>query len=89
MEQERDRDHGQQKYHYFVDGVKYETEQSTVTGAYIIALLPGFEEGYSLYEEGKGNEPDQLITPSSTLSLAHGTLDLYTVPPATFGWEHP
>jgi hypothetical protein len=85
MEHEKEHGQGRLKYQYFVDGVKYETEQSTVTGAYIIALIPGFEEGYSLYEEGKGNDPDQLITEASTLTLAHGTPHLYTVPPATFG----
>lgn len=85
MELEKEHDHGRNHYNYFVDGVKYETEHPTVTGQYIITSLTGFEEGYSLYEEGKGNEPDRLINPDSTVSLTQGTPHLYTVPPATFG----
>lgn len=82
-------DHGlvekNKKYHYFVDGEKYESEQSSVTGAYIISLLPNFEQGYSLFEEKGGNDPDELITDTTTVCLDRGTKRFYTVPPATFG----
>jgi len=73
------------KYHYFVDGEKYESEQSTVTGAFIISLLPNFEQGYSLFEEKSGKDPDELINETTTVALDRGTKHFYTVPPATFG----
>ena len=78
-------DEKNKKLHFIVDGVKYESEQSAVTGAFIISLLPNFEQGYSLFEEKSGNDPDELITDTTTVSLDHGTKHFYTVPPATFG----
>jgi hypothetical protein len=77
--------HDSKKYHYFVDGTKYETELSNVTGAYIKSLLLNFDPSYSLFLEGQGNDPDELINETNTISLDRGTKHFYTVPPATFG----
>lgn len=76
---------GREKFHYFVDGEKYESEQSTITGAFIISNLPNFEPGYSLFLEKTGNDPDEQINETTTVSLDHETKQFYTVPPATFG----
>jgi hypothetical protein len=75
------------KFFYFVDGVKYETDQETVTGALIKAKIPNFDHSYGLFLETAGGGPDQLITDDTSVSLGkeHGPRRLYTVPPATFG----
>jgi len=89
MENQEKKEHGDEKkqkdYHYFVDGDKYISEQSHVTGAFIISLLPNFVQGYSLFEEKSGNIPDELIQEATTVSLDNGAKHFYTVPPATFG----
>jgi hypothetical protein len=73
-------------YHYFVDDVKYETTQPTITGAMIKAKIENFDPTYSLFQEGHGNDPDLQINDDTTVSLTGtGPLRFYTVPPATFG----
>jgi hypothetical protein len=83
--QEHENNNKHKEYHYFVDGEKYNSEQSLITGAFIISLLPNFEIGYSLFEEKSGNSPDELIQETTTVSLDNGAKHFYTVPPATFG----
>ncbi len=73
------------EYVYFVDGVKYTTENANVTGQYIMSQIPGFDPAYSLYLEGHEDDADELITASTTISLEHGDKHFYTVPPASFG----
>jgi len=75
------------KFIYFVDDKKYETDQQTVTGALIKAKIPNFDHSYSLFLEVHGGGPDQLITDDTTVSLTkeHGHRRFYTVPPAAFG----
>lgn len=75
------------KFFYFVDGVKYETDQETVTGALIKAKIPNFDHSYALFLETTGGGPDQLVTDDTSVSLEkeHGPRRFYTVPPATFG----
>ncbi len=77
----------QKKYIFFVDKDRYETDQSTVTGAFIKALIPNFDRSYQLFLENPGDEPDQLIGDDTSVSLEkeHGPRRFYTVPPATFG----
>ena len=75
----------QRKYHFFVDGVKYETPLSTITGAEIKALIPNFNPQYALYLEGHGGEPDKLITDTDSVALETGPKKFHTVPPASFG----
>ena len=78
-------DHDHHEYSYFVDGVRYTTENSAVTGQYIISHIPNFEPGYSLYLEGHGDQSDELITESTTVDLRDGEKHFYTMPPASFG----
>jgi hypothetical protein len=79
--------HKEHEYVYFVDGVKYETDQETVTGALIKAKIPNFDPTYSLFLEVHGGGPDELITDETKVSLKteHGHRRFYTVPPAAFG----
>lgn len=73
------------KYIYFVDEIKFESENSNITGALIKVKLPESKKAYALYLEGHGNEPDTLITDDKSISLEEGAKHFYTVPPASFG----
>lgn len=78
----------QTKFHFHVDGKPYETDKSSLTGAEIKAMVPGFNPTYQLYLESHGDDPDKLIADGETVSLDpahHGVLKCYSVPPATFG----
>src|SRR5947209_19317904 len=79
--------HHEEKFFYFVDNVKYETDQETITGALIKAKIPNFDPSYGLFLESVGGGPDQLITDDATVSLQkeHGPRRFFTVPPAAFG----
>jgi len=84
MEQDN-KNHEKHKYHYFVDGVEYETDESHVTGALIKVKLPESKRGYALYLEGNKNHPDTLINDDTSVSLEGEPKHFYTVPPASFG----
>lgn len=75
------------RFFYFVDNVKYETDQETVTGALIKAKIPNFDSSYSLFLESAGGGPDELITDETIVSLKmeHGPRRFYSVPPAVAG----
>jgi hypothetical protein len=79
----------QEKYPYFVDGEKFESDVSTITGAIIRSQLPEAKRAYALYQEGQGNDPDKQITnDNESISLEKekgGPKRFYTVPAATFG----
>lgn len=76
-----------EKYFYFVDGVRYESDQEVLTGAQIKARIPNFDNTLVLMLEGAGNEPDTIVTDDMSISLAkeHGPRRFFTTPPATFG----
>lgn len=80
-------DDKKQRFSYFVDKDKYESDQSTLTGAQIKAKIPNFDNSYSLFLEEAGDAPDQLINDDTSVSLEKdkGPRRFYTVPPATFG----
>lgn len=79
--------HKPQTYHYFVNNVRYETDQPTLTGAQIKARIPNLEPGTGLSLEGHGNDPDRLIGDDEVVKLdtGHGPARFTLVPPATFG----
>lgn len=88
MEHDHDHEHEhKEKYFFFVDNTKYQTTKSTLTGAEIKAMITDFNPNYSLYLEGPGDEPDELVQDSTSISLdAEGAPKrFYTVPPANFG----
>ncbi len=76
---------GRTKYHYFLDGVKVDTEQSSITGAEVRAQLPAEKANYGLFLEAQGNDPDKQVQPTDTFSLEKKTLRFYSAPPANFG----
>ena len=73
------------RYIYYVDGLKYKTEQKLVTGLFIISMLHDFEHGYSLFEEKGINDVDVFVSDTTTVSLDDEIKRFYTVPPATWG----
>lgn len=77
----------EEKYFYFVDGDKFESDAENTTGAIIKSKLSETKRTYALYLEGQGKDPDLLINDDTTLSLAKdkGPKRFYTVPPASFG----
>jgi hypothetical protein len=79
--------HTAEKFFYFVDGVKYESDQEVLTGAQIKARIPNFDNSLILMLEGTGKEPDTIVTDETSISLAkdHGPRRFFTTPPATFG----
>ncbi|HTE41237.1 MAG TPA: multiubiquitin domain-containing protein [Steroidobacteraceae bacterium] len=72
------------EYHFFVDGKKYETLQSSLSGGEIKAQA-GVPTPYQLFLEEHGNAPDRAISDGETIDLAKGAKHFYAVPPATFG----
>jgi len=80
-----DQSGGRVKYFFFLDGQKYESETSSITGADIRAKLPAEKAGYGIRLETHGNDPDTVVTDTMSLSLEKTPLHFYSVPPANFG----
>ena len=79
-------EHEKKEYHYFVDGKKYTTKDSALTGAQIKAHIPDFNPAYQLVLESRGGQPDRVIGDNDSVDLnVHPPCQFYTVPPATFG----
>jgi Multiubiquitin len=79
-------EHHKKEYHYFVDGKEFTTDDSSLTGAQIKARIPDFNASYQLVLEGRGGQPDKVITDNDSVDLnVHPLCQFYTVPPATFG----
>jgi len=75
-----------EKYFYFVDSIKYESDEEHTTGALIKSKLPEAKRGYALFEEGQGDDPDKQILDSTSITLdRHKHKKFYTVPSATAG----
>lgn len=77
-------EHKKTVHHFFVDGKKYDTENTALTGLEIktIASVPA---NYQLFLEGKGNDPDNAVSDSQSESMEPPPKHFYAVPPATFG----
>lgn len=80
-------DEKREKYFYFVDNVKYESDLPSLTGAQIKARVPNWEPSFGLSLEGHGHDPDRLIGDNDVVSLEkeHGPKRFFRVPPANFG----
>jgi|KBSSwiS6_1023812.scaffolds.fasta_scaffold33680_2 hypothetical protein len=85
MENKNSKHDKDRKYNYFVDGEKFEADDSTITGALIKLKLPESKRSYQLYLEGHGNEPNELVNDNTIVSLDKGAKHFISVPPATFG----
>lgn len=66
-----------------IDGQQFKVTETSLTGAQIKALAAK-DAQYQLFLEAHGNDPDQLINDTQSVSLKNG-MHFYTVPPATFG----
>jgi hypothetical protein len=79
--------HPAEKFFYFVDGVRYDSDLEVLTGAQIKARIPNFDHALVLMLEGTGKDPDTIVTDDTSVSLAkdHGPRRFFTTPPATFG----
>ena len=75
------------KYSYFVDTNKYDTELKIVSGAYIKSRIENLDPTYALWVEGRGGEKDRQVSDSDSFDLAaeKGHYRFYLVPPANFG----
>jgi hypothetical protein len=75
------------EYEYFVDGKRYTTTQRELSGAQIMALIPGWNPENSLILEGQGAEADEIVH-ATTVVVFEGrehAARFAIVPPATFG----
>lgn len=74
------------KHHFFLDSVRYETEEASLTGAAIKAFNPNIPATYQLFLEEEGDTPDRAISDGEGVPLSDGKVrHFYAVPPATFG----
>jgi hypothetical protein len=74
------------RYHFFVDGKKYESEKAHLSGLEI-KNLAGVEGAYQLFLEEEGDTPDRAISDGTTIGLEGSIKHFFAVPPATFGWH--
>ena len=74
----------EKKYHFFVDAKKYDTNDSSMTGAAIKAQA-GVPANYQLFLEEQGDTPDRAISDGEAVDLTKGPRHFFAVPPATFG----
>jgi hypothetical protein len=76
-----------EKFFYFVDGVKYDSDVPEMTAGDIKARLPNAEPGDKLSIDGHGDEPDRLLNDADTVDLRKdkGPVRLTLVPSASFG----
>ena len=73
------------EYFYFVDGVRYESDVSSITGREI-KVRANIDPTYTLLLEGHGGKPDQIITDDTSVDLSQpGIEKFFAIPPATFG----
>ena len=71
-------------YDFFVDGKKYESEKSHLSGLEL-KTKAGVEGNYQLYLEEEGETPDRAVSDGETVSLEGRVKHFFAVPPATFG----
>jgi hypothetical protein len=73
-------------YHFFVNGVKYETDQGKLTGLQIKARVPNWDANHDLVLEGHGDAADQVIADETVVRLDVTPARRFSsVPKANFG----
>lgn len=75
------------KYFYFVDGVKYDSDEARMKAADIKARVPNADPGDKLSIDGHGDEPDRLLNDDDIVEFEKdkGPVRLTLVPSASFG----
>lgn len=76
----------EKEYVFYVDAVRYTTDQKSLTGAQIKAEA-SVTPNYQLFLEEEGDNPDKLISDGEPVEMKKGEQirHFYAVPPATFG----
>ena len=79
-------EHQKKLYDFFVDAIKYQTDQTSLTGLQIkeLAKVPA---NYQLFLEEQGETPDKEISDSMQVAMDDHVRHFYAVPPATFGFN--
>lgn len=73
-------------YHFFVNGVTYETDQAKLTGLQIKARVPNWDANHDLVLEGHGDAADQVIADETVVRLDVTPARRFSsVPKANFG----
>jgi hypothetical protein len=74
-------------YRFFVNGVKYETDQRQLSGLQIKARVANWDPTHDLVLEGHGDEPDRVVADNEMVDLdvEHGPRRFSSVPKANFG----
>jgi hypothetical protein len=74
-------------YVFFVNGVRYESSQHSLTGLQIKARVANWDATHDLVLEGHGHDPDRVIADDEgvELNVEHGPVRFSSVPKANFG----
>ena len=74
-------------YVFFVNGVRYESKEHSLTGLQIKARVPNWDPTHDLVLEGHGHDPDRVIADDESVELdvKHGPRHFSSVPKANFG----
>lgn len=74
-------------FEFFVNGVRYETNQRLMTGLQIKARVTNWDATHDLVLEGHGSDPDRVIADDESVDLdaGPGPLRFSSVPKANFG----
>lgn len=77
----------QRQYIFFVNGVRYQTDQEALTGLQVKARVADWDTNHDLVLEGHGDDPDRIIGDDEVvhLDIEHGRRRFSSVPKATFG----
>ena len=75
------------RFNFFVNGVKYVTDQAALTGLQIKARVPDWDQNHDLVLEGHGHDPDRVIRDVELVELdaQGGPRRFSSVPKANFG----
>lgn len=81
-----EKEHEKKKFHFFVDGQRFETDEASITGAEI-KRIAAIDPTYQVFLEEEGETPDKQISDSEAVDLGGRTKHFFAVPPATFGFR--
>lgn len=82
--EEQSQAHRHPPYEFFVDGQRYSTDQTAITGLEI-KTHANVSANYQLYLEEEGDTPDRAISDAEVMHMDHKEKHFFAVPPATFG----
>lgn len=83
----RKRHHEPETFVFYVDGIEYKTDQPSLTGAQIFAMISGWNHENALMLESDSDGPDALIRETDIVKFKGRKYParFMIVPPATFG----